>query len=144
MAYGGGAWVNQILTYGSGLSTTGIEMFQAGDAWTVYENFFNQTSVTNASVFDYQAGATIDYNMEVEDQAAGRKINMPTHVLYSIANLGATFNVSEVWSEWVNEPEAGLTVEGVGDEKGHFIIEEAPEETVEQLGAFLDRLGVDY
>lgn len=25
-------------------------------AWAIYENFFNQLSVTNASVFDYAAG----------------------------------------------------------------------------------------
>ena len=142
MAYGGGNWVREILALGSGLSVTGIEMFQADDAWDVYANFFNQLSTTNASVYDYAAGATTDYDMEIADQAAGRKIAMPTHVLFSEYNLGRQFNVSEVWERWV-DPSAGLTIEGIGGQKGHFIVEEAPDETLEQINNFLDRLGVD-
>ncbi|MCJ1395261.1 hypothetical protein MMC18_008145 [Xylographa bjoerkii] len=141
MAYGGGAWVKQILTYGSGLNSMGIEIFQADDSWAVYENFFNQLSVTNASVYDYAAGATTDYDMEIADQAAGRKIAIPCHVLYSIYNLGSEFDVPTVWGRWV-DASAGLTVEGIGGNKGHFIVEEAPDETIEQINTFLDRLNV--
>ena len=68
---------------------------------------------------------------------------MPAQVLFSEYNLGRQFNVSDVWSRWV-DPSANLIIQGVGDNKGHFIIEGAPEETIAQLSAFLDRLGVDY
>ena len=40
------------------------------------------------------------------------------------------------------EPSAGLTLGPIGFGFGHFIVEEAPQETVEQLNEFMDRLGV--
>lgn len=143
MAYGGGNWVNYINAAGSGINTTAISLFEADSTFAVYANFFNQTSVTNASVWDYTAGATIDYEMQVADQKAGRKIKMPTHVEYSQYNLEelSGFNVSEIWSRWV-DPSAGLTTEGICCGQGHFIIELAPQQTVDQLNGFLDRLGV--
>jgi haloacetate dehalogenase len=143
MAYGGGNWVRQILGFGAGENAEATATFQADNAWDVYANFFDQLSVTNTSVFDYQAGATVDYDAQVADQAAGRKVNIPIHVLYSIYNLETLsgFNVSDVWSRWV-EPNVSLTVGGIGGQRGHFIIEEAPEDTVAQLHDFMDTLGV--
>ncbi|KAF2167529.1 hypothetical protein M409DRAFT_22336 [Zasmidium cellare ATCC 36951] len=141
MTYGGGNWVRQILEYGQGENTQGIEIFKRGQAWEIYINFFNQLSVTNASVFDYQAGAFTDYDEQVADQNAGIKVKLPTHILYSEYNLGAQFDVQQVWSNYT-DPSANLTVKSVGDKKGHFIIEEAPDETVAQLNTFMDRLGV--
>lgn len=70
------------------------------------------------------------------------KVNIPMHVLYSESNLGAQFNsVSAVWSNFTH-PSAGLTVEAIDGGHGHFIVEEAPVETVGQLMDFMDRLGV--
>ena len=83
MAYGGGSWVTYINHLGTGINATAAALFQGGNAFAVYANFFNQLSVTNASVYDYTAGATTDYQRQLVDQAAGRKISMPTHVLYS-------------------------------------------------------------
>ena len=144
MAYGGGNFVNYINNLGSGINETAIALFKSGRSFEVYANFFNQLSVTNTSVYDYQTAATIDYQKEVADQAAGRKINIPTHILYSVYNLEeqSGFNVSDVWSRWV-DPSAGLTTQGICCGQGHFIIELAPSETVDQLNAFLDRVGTD-
>lgn len=143
MAYGGGNWVNYINAAGSGINATATSLFEADSTFAVYANFFNQTSVTNASVWDYTAGATIDYEMQVADQKAGKKIRMPTHVEYSEYNLVqlSGFNVSEVWSRWVDEG-VDLTTEGICCGQGHFIVELAPQQTVDQLNGFLDRLGV--
>lgn len=63
--------------------------------------------------------------MQLWDQGNGTKVKIPTHIMYSEFNLGAQFNVAEVWGKYT-DPSAGLTVKGVGDKKGHFIIEEAP------------------
>ena len=76
-------------------------------------------------MFDYQDGATIDYYEQLWDRGNGTLITIPTHIMYSIYNLGSTFDVPKVWANWT-APSAGLTVKGVGDKKGHFIIEEAP------------------
>ncbi|KAF2232673.1 alpha/beta-hydrolase [Viridothelium virens] len=143
MAYGGGNWVKKIFEFGSGNNSFATDLFKADNAWDIYANFFNQLSVTNASVYDYQAGATVDYDAQVADQAAGRKISMPLHILYSIYNLETLsgFNVAEIWSQWVSNG-TNLTVQGIGGQRGHFIIEEAPDETITQINEFMDALGV--
>ena len=118
-------------------------MFQSNDAWAVYHTFFDQLSVTNASVYDYYDAATIDYLEMEADQKAGRKIKMPTHIEYSEYNLVeiSGFDVEAVWSKYV-DPSAGLTTEGICCGLGHFIVELAPQQTVGQLNKFLNRLGV--
>lgn len=143
MAYGGGNWVDYINIAGSGINDTATALFRADNAFETYHTFFDQLSVTNASVFDYRDGATIDYQEQVADQAAGRFIKMPTHVEYSYYNLAQNsgFDVQAVWNRWV-EPSANLTTEAVCCGQGHFIIELAPQQTVDQLNEFLDRLGV--
>nr|POF04271.1 fluoroacetate dehalogenase [Quercus suber] len=87
-------------------------------------------------------GASIDYDTQLWDQGNDTKVSIPTHVMYSIYNLGSAFDVLDVWRNYTH-PSAGVTVQGVGEGKGHFIIEEAPDETIEQLNAFMDRLGVE-
>ncbi|KIV76915.1 hypothetical protein PV11_08764 [Exophiala sideris] len=143
MAYGGGNWVTYINNLGSGINETATALFKSGRAFEVYANFFDQVSVTNASVFDYTSGATTDYQAQLADQAAGRKISMPTHVLYSYTNLVEVsgFDVEATWARWVN-PSAGLTTGPVCCGQGHFIIELAPQQSIDQLNAFMDRLGV--
>ena len=39
---------------------------------------------------------------------------------------------------------AGLTIEGIGGARGHFIVRKAPEESIERLNIFVDRLGVAW
>jgi len=63
--------------------------------------------------------------MEVDDQKNDRKIDIPAHVLYSVQNLGAQFDVLGVWQNWTHLS-AGLAVQGIGGGRGHFIVEEAP------------------
>lgn len=143
MAYGGGNWVDYVNHAGEGINETAKELFFADNALETYHTFFDQLSVTNASVYDYYNGATTDYLEMVADQKAGRKIKMPTHVMFSEYNLVTLsgFDVPETWAPYV-ESSAGLTTEGVCCGQGHFIIELAPQQTIDQLNAFLDRLGV--
>ena len=143
MAYGGGNFVDFINNAGAGVNETAKQSFFADNALATYHTFFDQLSVTNASVFDYYNGATKDYLDMVADQKAGRKVQMPMHVEYSHYNLvqQSGFNVQAIWDEYV-DPSAGLTTKGICCGQGHFIIELAPQETIEQLDAFLDRIGV--
>lgn len=145
MAYGGGKWATYVNHAGSGYNATATALFQAHRTFDVYANFFNQVSVTNASVMDYTAGATTDYDAQVADQSAGRQIRMPTHVMYSHDNLAIVsgFNVSETWQRWIDPAwQHSLTTGPVCCGQGHFIIELAPDEAIAQLNAFMDRLGV--
>ncbi|KAK4554911.1 hypothetical protein LTR86_008059 [Recurvomyces mirabilis] len=127
MVYGGGNWVDQILEYGSGGSVQGIELFKTDQAWQIYHTFFDQLTVTNSSVFDYQAGGTIEYDWMVDDHKNDRKVDIPTQVFFFEANLGAQFDMLAVWTRYVH-PNAGLTIQGIGEQKEHFIIEETPDE----------------
>ena len=77
-------------------------------AWDIYINLFDQLSVTNSSVQDYLAGATTDYDREVWDQGNGTKIEIPTHVMYSQANIGSQFDVPGVWKKYVKAPNDDL------------------------------------
>lgn len=137
--------VDYINNAGSGINETAIALFKEDNAWETYHTFFDQLSVTNASVYDYYKGATTDYKEMVADQKAGRKIKMPTHVEYSEYNLVTLsgFDVAKVWKQYV-EPSAGLTTEGVCCGQGHFIVELAPQQTVGQLNMFMDRLNVKF
>lgn len=74
---------------------------------------------------DPRTGAFVDYDEQVADQNNGTKVKIPTHVMYSVYNLGSEFDVPSIWANYT-DPSANLTVEGVGDGIGHFIIEEAP------------------
>lgn len=92
---------------------------------------------------DYYAGATVDYDEMVADEKAGRKIKMPTHIEYSHYNIVTMsgFDVPKIWSKYV-DASAQLTTEGINGGQGHFIIELAPEQTVDHLNKFMDRLKV--
>jgi hypothetical protein len=142
MSYGGGNFVDYINNAGSGINETAIALFKADNAFETYHTFFDQLSVTNASVYDYQTGATIDYLEQIADQAAGRKVKMPIHVLYSYYNLvqASGFDVEAVWTNWT-DPSANLTTGPICCGQGHFIIELAPDQAVDQLNSFLDALG---
>lgn len=145
MAYGGGKWVTYVNRAGSGVNATATALFEAYRAFDMYANFFNQSSVTNSSIWDYTAGATIDYSAQIADQAAGRKIKWPTQVLYSYDNLVVVFgfNLTETWQRWVDpayQPNLSFGPACCG--QGHFIIELAPDQEVAQLNTFTDVLGV--
>jgi haloacetate dehalogenase len=80
---------------------------------------------------DYRAGATIDCDHDQADKEAGRKIQCPVLVLWgSRAKLGAWYDPVAVWSEWAGD------VEGRPLDCGHYLAEEAPDETGAELLRF--------
>lgn len=59
-------------------------------------------------------------------------MEVPTLLLYSDANLGARFNMKQIWEKFVNNK---VTAVGIGDGTGHFVNEEKPEDCTK---AFLE------
>ena len=59
----------------------------------------------------------------VEDQKNGKKITVPTLVMFSKAKLGSGLDVAGIWKDWV-EPESILETIGIGNGHGHYLPEE--------------------
>jgi haloacetate dehalogenase len=80
---------------------------------------------------DYRAGATIDTQLDEADRGK-RKITCPTLVLWSLqGELENWYDVLDIWRIWAED------VRGHGIDCGHYIAEEAPEETYAALYDFL-------
>jgi haloacetate dehalogenase len=79
---------------------------------------------------DYRAGATIDRELDEADRGR-RRIACPVLVLWSgREELGRWFDVLEVWRGWADD------VRGRPLDCGHYLAEERPDETYEELRAF--------
>jgi len=78
---------------------------------------------------DYRAGATIDRELDEADLAAGRKIECPLLAIWGEAGLPGKGKKKplEQWSKWCDR------VQGNAINSGHFLAEEAPDETARHL-----------
>ncbi|KAI4134652.1 MAG: hypothetical protein LQ347_001350 [Umbilicaria vellea] len=138
-AMGGPAWCSAGCERWVGESTTGQKSFRSNNAVEIYSSYFASHEVVKASCEDYRAGAEEDVRLQKRDQAQGKKIEIPTLVLYSKSYLGTRYDITEVWKEWVGL-KGSLKTEGFGGGVGHFFAEEAPERTAEAIMGFIDSL----
>jgi haloacetate dehalogenase len=100
-------------------------------AFHVYLDAF--TAETIASVCaDYRASFWLDREHDLADRRVGRRIECPTLVVTGSAEKQLA-DADAVWRAWAVDVQA-TTVPG-----GHFIPEEAPEDTARVLLPFLDR-----
>lgn len=112
------------------LFRSGVEAF-APEALREYERCLRDPETIHAICEDYRAAATIDFAHDAADREAGRRISCPLLVLWgSRGNLEEWYDTLEVWRAWAED------VRGRGLPSGHYIPEEAPEETLEELGRF--------
>lgn len=82
---------------------------------------------------DYRAAATIDLVHDRASRAAGERIRCPLLALWGAkGKIGAWYDALAVWSQYAAGPVAGCPVAS-----GHYLAEEAPDEVLERLGAFL-------
>ena len=79
---------------------------------------------------DYRAGATFDRAHDAADLEAGRKIPVPLLVLWGAAGGFGGADPVATWRDWATD------VRGQAIDCGHFLPEEAPEETAEALQRF--------
>ncbi|KAH6717335.1 putative Fluoroacetate dehalogenase [Leptodontidium sp. MPI-SDFR-AT-0119] len=137
-ALGGDVWARFCLERWSGNSTSALSKFKENNAWEVYMSDFKHESVVQASCDDYRAGAEEDVVMQEEDQRQGRKMNCPVLKVYSELFLGEKYDMRAVWEEFMGKAELELV--GIGGGVGHFVAEEAPEETAEAMVRFYERV----
>jgi haloacetate dehalogenase len=112
------------------LFRSGVEAFTP-EALEEYQRCLRDPETIHAICEDYRAAATIDFAHDAEDREAGRRITCPVRVLWgSRGNLEEWYDVLEVWRGWADD------VGGKGLDSGHYIPEEAPEETLSEMRAF--------
>jgi haloacetate dehalogenase len=81
---------------------------------------------------DYRAAATIDLVHDRESRAAGRKVQCPMLVLWgSNGKIGQWYDALALWKAYCSN-----TVIGGPVKAGHYIAEEAPDETLEWFDRF--------
>ncbi|HEX8683093.1 MAG TPA: hypothetical protein VF707_12315 [Ardenticatenaceae bacterium] len=79
---------------------------------------------------DYRAGATFDYALE-EANRGKRRIACPVLALWSLqGELEEWYDVLAIWHDWADD------VRGRALDCGHYLAEEAPDETYAELHAF--------
>ncbi len=104
-------------------------------AFGEYIAAFSQPERLKAMCDDYRAGSTIDDEHDRATIAAGAKVTQPTLVLWGAgAPMAEAQAVTplDVWRDWATN------VRGQGLNCGHYLCEEAPEETLAALMPFLE------
>jgi haloacetate dehalogenase len=103
----------------------------APEAMEEYVRCLREPETIHATCEDYRAAATIDFAHDAEDREAGRRIACPLLALWgSRGFLEGHYDVLEVWRGWADD------VRGRAIDSGHYIPEEAPEETLAEVRAF--------
>jgi haloacetate dehalogenase len=104
----------------------------APEAMEEYVRCLRDPEAIRATCEDYRAAATLDYEHDEADRQAGRRMACPLLALWGRKGfLEGHYDVLDVWRGWAEE------VDGRALECGHYIPEEAPEETYAALHAFL-------
>jgi haloacetate dehalogenase len=96
-----------------------------------YKRYMRNPATVHAMCEDYRAAAGVDLDMDTKDFAAGKKITCPVLVLW-----GATGGVGrnhkpgpgEIWQRYASDIRGAKALPC-----GHYLSEEAPEETYKEL-----------
>ena len=102
------------------------------EAVSEYRRCFCCTSTIRATCEDFRASADIGLKMDEADDRAGNKIVAPVHVLWGArGTIGLLWDVLATWRAKATSTVTGRTLDG-----GHFLQEECPEETLDELQRF--------
>jgi haloacetate dehalogenase len=98
-----------------------------------YRRTLHDQDAVEAMCEDYRAGASVDVEHDDADRAAGRTIGCPVLVLWAARGGRPRFypDVLDVWRPWAPD------LRGAGIDARHFLAEDRPQDTVDQLLAFL-------
>ena len=103
----------------------------APEALEDYLRCFRNPQTRHAICEDYRAAATLDFDHDEADRQARRRIGCPVLALWGRqGSLEEWYDVVGIWHEWADD------VRGRAIDCGHYLPEEAPEETYAELRAF--------
>jgi haloacetate dehalogenase len=108
----------------------GREDLFAPEALAEYQAALRDPAVIHTICEDYRAGATYDRELDEADKGT-RRITCPLLVLWAAHGPLGSLDPLAVWAEWADD------VRGGPIPCGHHIPEEAPQETLAALRAFL-------
>ena len=113
--------------YGYGPERMGAEAYED------YSRAIHDPATVHAMCEDYRAGLGIDRDHDDEDRRAGRRVACPLLALWAGQDdLPELYgDVLEVWRGWADD------VRGKALDCGHHMAEEAPDQLVAELRAFL-------
>jgi haloacetate dehalogenase len=112
------------------LRPTGGTNAITAEAFAEYFRCFNNPEAIHATCEDYRAGATIDLEHAAAD--GDRKVRCPLLALWGErGTVGRLYDAMRIWREHA------IDVTGRALPAGHFLPEEAPEETLSALLSFL-------
>jgi haloacetate dehalogenase len=115
----------------SSTKSKSLDVFGAA-ALACYRAAFNDPARIHAFCEDFRAGATIDKEAALADRAAGRKLKVPTLILFGETTFPADGpSLVDAWKEW------GGDIVGKSVDSGLYAMEEAPEATLAALDEFL-------
>jgi haloacetate dehalogenase len=104
------------------------------EALADYRAAFADPARIRATCDDYRAGVLVDWGHDRETRAEGRVVEAPVLALWGDRfHAGGGVSPLDVWRRWARH------AEGAGLDCGHFVAEEAPEETLGHLVRFLAR-----
>jgi haloacetate dehalogenase len=109
----------------------GLSFFEPA-ALAEYMRCFRNPETIHAICEDYRAGASIDLAMDDADLKAGRKIACPVLLLWgATGGVGRNHDSMKIWPTYAADIRGGKALPC-----GHYLSEEAPEETYRELREF--------
>lgn len=100
------------------------------DAVAEYRQYFARERVIRACCEDYRAGLSLDLEHDRASRDAGERIECPLLTLWGGARGGGG-DTLDVWERWSTDVRGGPLP------CGHFVMEEAPDATLDELEPFL-------
>jgi len=97
-----------------------------------YKRYFRNPATIHAMCEDYRATHGVDLDMDTKDFEAGRKIACPVLLLWgATGGVGRNHDAEQIWRRYASD------IRGVKALAcGHYLSEEAPEETYRELRDF--------
>ncbi|MET0538370.1 MAG: alpha/beta hydrolase [Xanthobacteraceae bacterium] len=112
-------------------TSQGLSFFSP-EALAEYKGCYRNPATVHAICEDYRATHGVDLAMDEQDFAAGRKIECPVLLLWgATGGVGRNHKPAEVWTLY-----ASNIVRGAALPCGHYLSEEAPQETYRELREF--------